>query len=57
MRINPDAEWQKEKSEDIAQLLKKGKHGNWRNYFTTRDKEIFHQIAGDVLQDWGYEKT
>jgi len=55
MTQNPDADWQKEKAEDIAQSLKKGKQGTWRNYFTKADKEIFHQIAGDTLQEWGYD--
>jgi hypothetical protein len=55
MTRNPDADWQKEKAEDIAQSLKKGKQGTWQNYFTKTDKEIFHQIAGNTLQEWGYD--
>lgn len=53
-RQNPDADWQKQKASDIAQNLQKGKHGSWREMFTTRDREIFHGIAGETLAAWGY---
>jgi len=55
MTHNPDAEWQQEKAETISQSLIKGKQGTWQNYFTDRDRDLFHQIAGDVLQEWGYD--
>jgi hypothetical protein len=29
--------------------------GDWRNYFTRRDGELFEQLAGDQLRRWGYE--
>jgi hypothetical protein len=52
---NPDADWQLEKAGQIAQSLNKGKHGSWRDMFTQKDIQIFSQIAGDTLNDWGYE--
>lgn len=57
---NPDAEWQKQQTSsdrDIPQPLKKGVHGSWRELFTSRDRQIFHQIAGDTLKAWGYDET
>jgi hypothetical protein len=57
MNQNPDADWQKEKAKDIAQSLKKGKHGSWNNYFTKRDREIFQQVAGETLSVWEYEDS
>jgi hypothetical protein len=55
MAHNPDAGWQQEKARDIAQPLQKGKRGTWRELFTARDRQVFHQIAGETLQAWGYE--
>ena len=55
MTRNPDAEWQKEKAQDIAQALQKGKKGSWREMFTPHDREIFQQIAGETLLAWGYQ--
>jgi hypothetical protein len=54
---NPDADWQQQKASGIAQPLQKGKHGSWQEIFTPRDREIFHQIAGDLLTSWGYGPT
>ncbi len=55
MTRNPDADWQKEKAQGIAQALQKGKRGTWRELFTDRDREIFAQVAGELLRTWGYE--
>lgn len=52
---NPDADWQMQKAGDIAANLQKGKHGSWREMFTSRDREIFESVAGKLLRDWGYE--
>lgn len=52
---NPDADWQQYKAGDIAQIVQKGKHGSWRELFTTRDIQIFEKIAGETLLKWGYE--
>jgi len=57
MKQNPDAEWQIEKAKNIAHFIIKGKQGSWKNYFTERDKKIYHQIAGEALSTWGYEST
>jgi hypothetical protein len=56
MGANPDADYQKEKDQALAQLTEKGKRGGWRNLFTPRDKQIFRQAAGQALITWGYEK-
>jgi len=55
MRQNPDADWQREKASAIVNSLVKGKQGSWRDIFTEEDKNIFHEIAGDTLNHWGYE--
>lgn len=55
MRQNPDAAWQKQRSNEIADSLQKGKKGTWRELFTDRDRRIFKQIAGKTLIDWRYE--
>lgn len=57
MSSNPDEEWQAKRNEDIASFLPKGQAGNWQRLFTSRDKALFKQIAGDVLVKWGYEKS
>ena len=54
-KINPDADWQNQKASEIAQPLHKGKPGSWRVIFTARDREIFLEVAGEVLSGWGYE--
>lgn len=54
MKRNPDAEWQQQKAGEIAQSLRKGQQGSWREMFTSRDREIFLQVAGETLQAWGY---
>ncbi|MEJ2708565.1 MAG: sulfotransferase [Anaerolineales bacterium] len=57
MGENPDADWQQEKASQIAEPLQKGKHGSWREMFTARDRQVFHQIAGETLTAWGYRPT
>ncbi len=54
MQQNPDAQWQQEKAREIAEPLQKGKQGNWREIFTPKDRQVFHQIAGETLNAWGY---
>ncbi|MDQ7032942.1 MAG: sulfotransferase domain-containing protein [Desulfonauticus sp.] len=36
--------------------IRKGQVGNWREFFTERHKEIFKEIAGDLLIRLSYEK-
>src|SRR5688572_17632727 len=53
---NPDEEWQARRNESIASFLPKGHAGNWRQIFSARDKQLFKEIAGEMLVKWGYEK-
>lgn len=53
---NPDEKWQAERNASIAPYLPKGQPGNWRNFFTERDRALFKDVAGDLLVKWGYEK-
>jgi len=55
LRQNPDADWQQQKATDIASALTKGQRGSWNELFTSRDRQIFNEIAGVTLQAWGYE--
>lgn len=57
MGHNLDEEWQAQRNESIASFLPKGKAGNWRNMFSAHDRQIFKEIAGDVLVRWSYEQT
>ncbi len=52
---NPDQEWQQKRNESIADFLPKGQAGNWQNIFTSRDREIFNDVAGEMLKKWKYE--
>lgn len=56
MASNPDETWQAKRNESIASFLPKGHAGNWRNMFTEKDKQLFKEIAGEMLVKWGYEK-
>ena len=53
---NPDEKWQAQRNDSLAPILAKGHPGNWKSFFTKRDREIFKEIAGDQLIEWGYEK-
>lgn len=33
-----------------------GKTGDWRNYFTKESAQVYHNYAGDILINLGYEK-
>jgi len=57
MRLNPDAEWQSRRGQRLASILAKGRAGNWRTLFTTRDRDVFKDVAGDVLLKWKYEDS
>jgi hypothetical protein len=41
--------------EDPTSFFRKGVAGDWKNYFTERDKEIYKEAAGDLLIKLGYE--
>jgi hypothetical protein len=57
LRQNPDADWQQQKAADIAGVLTKGQRGTWRDLFTTRDRQIFKNVAGETLITWRYEQN
>jgi hypothetical protein len=42
--------------EDPFSFFRKGVAGDWKTVFTERDKEIFKEVAGDLLIELGYEK-
>jgi hypothetical protein len=42
--------------EDTSSFYRKGVAGDWRNYFTERDKEIYKEEAGELLIRLGYER-
>ena len=52
---NLDEEWQIHRNETLSSFLPKGQTGNWHDRFTLRDKQIFKEIAGETLIQWGYE--
>ena len=37
--------------------FRSGKTGEWKKYFTAKHKELFKQVAGDLLIRLGYEKN
>jgi hypothetical protein len=54
MEFNLDADWQQQKAKEITQQVPKGKPGSWEKIFTSRDRQIFLQVAGETLKAWGY---
>jgi LPS sulfotransferase NodH len=52
---NPDEEWQAQRNDSIASFLPKGRAGNWRVMFSERDRQVFKEVAGDMLAKWGFE--
>jgi hypothetical protein len=55
MNKNPDADWQRHQDKNLVANLKKGRSGSWEELFTEQDKQLFLEIAGDTLEDWGYK--
>lgn len=41
--------------ENAESFYRKGISGDWRNYFTDRDKRIYKEAAGELLVKLGYE--
>lgn len=54
--VNPDEEWQARRNSSLAPILQKGQAGNWKTFFSQRDRATFKEIAGDLLVEWGYEQ-
>jgi len=52
---NPDKDWQRQKAGELVSPLEKGKSGSWQELFTARDKAIFREVAGELLEAWGYK--
>ena len=42
--------------EDTSSFYRKGIAGDWKNYFTERDKKIYKEEAGELLIRLGYER-
>jgi LPS sulfotransferase NodH len=55
LESNPDRDWQKQKAGELVSPLEKGKSGSWRDLFTLRDKQVFKDVAGELLINWNYE--
>ena len=55
LESNPDKDWQKQKAGDLISPLEKGKSGSWRDLFTLRDRQVFKDVAGELLISWKYE--
>ncbi len=55
MEQNPTASWQVETSPDLVGGLKRGIRGGWKQVFTASDQAIFEEVAGEALNEWGYE--
>lgn len=54
LQQNPDADWQQQKAGEITSAIQKGKRGSWKEFFTSRDKQIFSEAADKVLKAWNY---
>ena len=52
--LNRDAAWQEQQAADLAAAIPKGQSGGWREFFTKRDRDIFREVAGDLLGKWNY---
>ena len=50
------SEGRKRGEEDATSFFRKGVAGDWRNVFTVRDRELYKEVAGDLLVRLGYEK-
>src|SRR5919107_1135520 len=43
--------------EDWGSFFRKGVVGDWRDVFTERDRELYKDLAGERLVEFGYEKS
>src|SRR5215203_1829910 len=42
--------------EDTSSFYRKGIAGDWKNYFTARDRQVYKEEAGELLIRLGYER-
>lgn len=47
----------KKGEEQSSSFLRKGVQGDWKNYFSEKDKELFKKFGGQTLIDLGYEQN
>lgn len=47
----------KKGEEDAESFFRKGVAGDWRSVFNEHDREIFDEVAGERLQEMGYERS
>ena len=43
--------------EDPASFFRKGIVGDWRDVFTERDRDLYKELAGGRLVEFGYERS
>lgn len=47
----------KQGEEDSGSFFRKGVSGDWKSVFNERDRKLFDEIAGDTLEEMGYERS
>lgn len=47
----------KQGEEDAGSFFRKGVAGDWESVFNERDRELFDEIAGETLEEMGYERS
>ena len=47
----------KQGEEDSGSFFRKGVAGDWESVFNERDREIFDRVAGDKLEEMGYQRS
>ena len=57
MAMNPDKDWQRKKAKELTSPLQKGKSGTWQQLFSPVDRQVFKEIGGETLIQWGYEES
>jgi hypothetical protein len=46
---------QVEWNQSILAILSKSQPGSWHKFFTQCNREVFKEIARELLMKWGYE--
>jgi hypothetical protein len=47
----------KQGEEDSGSFFRKGVAGDWRSVFNQRDRELFDRVAGETLEEMGYQRS